>query len=592
MKNRCRFVKSESGQILVWVIGVLVLAALIIVPLLLSAFGGLRTSTIRQERMQELYAADTGIEDALNWIFNQGNLTRLNESGNATFPQIGGSFNYLLGFDTNNNIQIDDAELSNINGCNVSITGNRTADLAYTVTATGTNLDKGTHVKVQVKVTLEETTQSYEIEQPPVQIYPQSPSGGPFYYAIASLGDGEQFVGSAGGTIDGDIFINGNFNTSPPGGGATIVTGNLYCDGNMTLDLSSHVMGNASATGNIVLLSSSIIDGNAWANNAITINSSNGIGFGPGGGDAYSQTDVNVNDGSIVGSAWADHDVNVSDIIHQSAFANHDINVPGGTIDGWAYYLNNLNITGGGSVGNSMPLTDDAYVPPAVMPSVQENPDPGAVYLGNATSGGTYTPPSGTLTVSGTKSVSNLGLVSIGSGGPVYINGNLKFSNNAVLWLEGTVYVSGSVDMTANNCQVLAKPGTATPAVLVANGDITIKNNTVATPDVNMPLIMSVNGNIDCSNNDYVVGALYAPNGTITLMNNTRVDGAVVAKNIVTNNNYSVTYNPIVQNIPGLPGASGPGPLPTPYPSPVPPVVETIATPKGVHIDSYVVLEE
>jgi hypothetical protein len=174
----------------------------------------------------------------------------------------------------------------------------------------------------------------------------------------------------------------------------------------------------------------------------------------------------------------------------------------------------------------------------------------------------------------------------------VYINGNLKFSNNAVLWLEGTVYVSGSVDMTANNCQVLAKPGTATPAVLVANGDITIKNNTVATPDVNMPLIMSVNGNIDCSNNDYVVGALYAPNGTITLMNNTRVDGAVVAKNIVTNNNYSVTYNPIVQNIPGLPGASGPGPLPTPYPSPVPPVVETIATPKGVHIDSYVVLEE
>ena len=577
MRNRCSFGKSESGQILVWVVGVMVLAALIIVPLLLSAFGGLRTSTIRQERMQELYAADTGIEDALNWIFNQGDLTRLKGDGNnMTFPQIGGDFSYPL--------------LSNINDCNVSIIGNRTGNWTYTVISTGTNLDKGTHVKVQVKVKVQPLTVGGElITQPPVYIYPQPPPGGPFSYAIASLGDGQQFVGSAGGTIDGDIFINGNFKTSPPGGGATLVTGNLYCDGDMTLDLSSHVMGNASATGNIVLLATSIIDGNAWANTYISQASQNYIGK-----DAYAQTYINASKGSINGSAWATGNITVSSAIHQSAFANHDINVPGGTIDGWAYYMDNLNITGGGYVGNSLKLNQAAYVPPAVMPSIQENPDPGAVYLGNATDtskgGGTYT---GSITVSGTKSVSTSGLVSKDNGGPVYINGNLKFSNNAVLWLEGTVYVSGSVDMTANNCQVLAKPGTATPAVLVANGDITIKNNTVATPDVNMPLIMSVNGNINCSNNDYVVGALYAPNGTITLMNNTRVDGAVVAKNIVTNNNYSVTYNPIVQNIPGLPAGTGPGPQPSPVPSPVPPVYgPTITVPTGVYVISYVVLEE
>jgi hypothetical protein len=255
--------------------------------------------------------------------------------------------------------------------------------------------------------------------------------------------------------------------------------------------------------------------------------------------------------------------------------------VPGGTIDGWAYYLNSLNISSGGSVGNSSKLNPEAYVPPAVMPSVQENPNPGAVYYGNATEG------PGHWTITGNKNIS--GTVHLG---PTLITGDLTFSNNGILWLDGTVYVQGKIDIDKNNCQVLATPGAVTPAVLVADGSITIKNNTIATPDINMPLIMSVNGNIDCRNNDYVVGALYAPNGTITLMNNTQVDGAVVAKNIVTNNNYSVTYNPIVQNIPGLPGASGPGPLPTPYPSPVPPVVETIATPQGVHIDSYVVLEE
>jgi len=594
MRNRHSFIKSEHGQILIWVIGIMLLAALVIPPLLASSYSGLRASTIRKEKTQELYAADTGVEDALNWISSQGNVARWDESGIVPFPGIGQQVDYPLGIDANLNGILDESEWSEVNESYAEVTVKRTGNWTYKVNSTGSHKYAGTHVKLQVEVTLGTQTFVLEIPQPPKPQEPEEPDCKQGSYAIFSSGEGQSFVSAPGGQVlEGDVYINGNFITTPSqlGGGSTIVEGSLYCNGDVMLEQQSQVTGNVSATGNINLDSSSIIEGNAWANQSISHNSKNYIG-----GDAYAQIDVNVNDGWVVGSAWADHNVNVPAIIHQSAFANNDINVPGGVIEGWAYYWNNLNITGGGTVGNSAPLTEEVSVPLALMPGTQPIEDPGAPYLGNATDvtkgGGEYTPPNGTLAIKGTTSVSTLGLVQVGSGGPVYIKGNLDFANNAVFWLEGTVYVDGKIDMV-NNCQVLAKPGTATPAVLVANGDITIKNKMIAVPDENMPLIMSVNGNILLWNNGIIYAALWAPNGTVMIRNGTFVYGAVWAEQIITENGYKIVYNQRVSTLPGVPSGCVPGEPETPPDEPVPPEYVLVVYPTGkVTINSYIVLEE
>jgi cytoskeletal protein CcmA (bactofilin family) len=564
--------RGEKGQVLIWVIALMMLAALIIPPFVASAYSGLHTSSVRQEKMQELYAADTGIEDALMWIMSDGNITK---PGDPTFPPGNSSTASPATY------TLSDA----VNNCQVDVKVERDVSLypdgnyTYFVYSTATNQDTGTHVKVQVHATRQPLTlPGSPITPPPVPQEPPPPSNNAFSYAIGSLGAGNQFQSAAGGEVTGDLYINGNLVTSSPGGGATYITGNLYADGNIVLDFDSRVTGNASATGYISLLNTSSIGGNAWANTYISQGSKNDIGK-----DAYAQTDINVTSGSIIGSAWAKGDITVSSngLIYQSAFSNNDINVPGGTIYGWAYYLHNLNISNGGYVGNSLQLTEEKYVPQAVMPEIEVNPDPGAVYFGNATGPGSWT-------ITGNKNIS--GTVHLG---PTYITGDLTFNNNGILWLDGTVYVHGKITMDKNGCQILATPGTVTPAVLVADGDITIKNNNAVTPDINMPLIMSVHGNIYCNNNNNVVAALYAPNGTISLENNTNVNGAVVAQSIISKNNYSVVYNPVVANIPGLPGGDV-GEQP-PTPPPVQPPDEPgpdIELPTGVYVDSYIVLEE
>lgn len=68
MRNKSNLMKSQSGQILAYTIIIIMLAGLIIAPLLSFTYGSWRAVNIRQERTQELYASDTGIEDALYQI--------------------------------------------------------------------------------------------------------------------------------------------------------------------------------------------------------------------------------------------------------------------------------------------------------------------------------------------------------------------------------------------------------------------------------------------------------------------------------------------------------------------------------------------
>ena len=63
--------KDEAGFALMWVLVLMILAAIILVPLLLLMTSGLHSSAHHEDRMLRFYAADAGIEDAI-WKIGHG----------------------------------------------------------------------------------------------------------------------------------------------------------------------------------------------------------------------------------------------------------------------------------------------------------------------------------------------------------------------------------------------------------------------------------------------------------------------------------------------------------------------------------------
>ena len=82
MRNKSNLMKGQSGQILAYTIIIIMLAGLIIAPLLSFTYGSWRAVKIREERTQELYASDAGIEDAMYQIKTEKKGTAL---GNLAF---------------------------------------------------------------------------------------------------------------------------------------------------------------------------------------------------------------------------------------------------------------------------------------------------------------------------------------------------------------------------------------------------------------------------------------------------------------------------------------------------------------------------
>jgi hypothetical protein len=577
MRNKSGFRTGEKGQILIWVIALAMLAALVIPPFIALAYSNLHTSAVRQERMQELYAADTGIEDALNWILSAGNNITIIKEDNQTCPP-GNSTSASTATYT---LRDEAGNPKLVNDCWTDVTVERDVaggNSTYFVYATATHKDSGAHITVKVHVSPTGNWTAWSKQPgPPEQKQQPDVSNNPFSYAMGSLYP-ESAVDLKQGNVTGDVYVDGPLNLI---GGNNIVDGSVYSVGDLTLTEGSIITGNASVTGDLTLLQQSRIEENAWGNQSITVNSGNGIW-----GDAYAQTDINVQAGPIKGTAWANHDVNVAGVINQSAYSNNNIN-GAGTIEGWAYYLNSLQPSV--HVGNSLKLTQAVVVEQPIMPQFGPPPqNPEAVYIGNATTGGSYTPPKGTYLISGKTPVPV---------GPLVINGNLEVKDELII--TGTIYVTGTITLD-NNCIVTTgntTPPNNTPKVLVANGAVYIYGNVIAQVDQAMPLIMSVNSNITCWNNSAVTAALYAPNGTVWVHNGAYVDGAIVAQHITNIKDSGsnaqkksvVVYNEAVKNIPGLPYAT----IEEPGQPTWEPTEEDVSNtqPFGVIVDSYIVIE-
>jgi hypothetical protein len=71
MKNILnKFLRNERGQALIITLGFLVVGGLVIVTTLAHMYTGLRSTQIDKERMNEYYAADAAVEDALHKIIS------------------------------------------------------------------------------------------------------------------------------------------------------------------------------------------------------------------------------------------------------------------------------------------------------------------------------------------------------------------------------------------------------------------------------------------------------------------------------------------------------------------------------------------
>jgi hypothetical protein len=133
--------------------------------------------------------------------------------------------------------------------------------------------------------------------------------------------------------------------------------------------------------------------------------------------------------------------------------------------------------------------------------------------------------------------------------GATVVWGNVSFSTNAHLNLDGGTYNVNSFQTNNNN--VLTVTGTS-PAIMKVQGTgqatpIYIDNNSTFTNSSfdasRMQFVYGGTGLIDLQNNSAMSAMIYAPNATVYLANNGDFYGSVIAATTTINNNGSIYYD-------------------------------------------------
>lgn len=152
-------------------------------------------------------------------------------------------------------------------------------------------------------------------------------------------------------------------------------------------------------------------------------------------------------------------------------------------------------------------------------------------WMAEATAGGTV----GNTTISGTQSL-----------GPQKINGNLTLSNNAILNITGTIYVTGTINPGNGSLIQLDSSYGSLSGVILADGEINMGNNTNAQGSGQAGsylLVVSTSSSGDAITlNNNITGAMFhASTGTVNIENNVQIKG-VSGYRIDLHNNVIVKY--------------------------------------------------
>ena len=213
-----KIIKGQKGQALPIVLILLLIGGLLIVPTLNYASTSLKGHEMAETNTMELYAADSGIEDALYWLIKG------KETGGAwTWNEGEGSRKqyYLNGRSVNVTVKLLEEMGANI----------------YKITSKATSVDGHT--------TVLSTVWAVQVHEGDIYI-DGGPNEGNLYV------DGDITLEDGAIHEEGDVCASGDITL---GEGAKIETGNVFAGGNVTLEDGAKIeTGNLCTTGEMLLV--------------------------------------------------------------------------------------------------------------------------------------------------------------------------------------------------------------------------------------------------------------------------------------------------------------------------------------------------
>ena len=255
-------VRDETGKVLILALMFLLLGALLLTPLLGLMSTGLTAGSVYENRAHSLYAADAGVEDAVNWLL-EGRPHEWPWTGDG-----GGPWERDPGLEVNHHevkVTIEVLEPKE--------------DNTYKITSESINGGSGTKViaivmvqpRLKCKILTGNQTFSNQNEPPPeVDI---------IVIGTVTIQHNQTVDGSM--TVDGDLImgnqgvINGDSlcvsGTVEMNQGGTKINADLVVGKDLILNQPSEVNGNVFIYGDIYLLSNAEINGDVYAYDGITI---------------------------------------------------------------------------------------------------------------------------------------------------------------------------------------------------------------------------------------------------------------------------------------------------------------------------------
>ena len=480
-------IKNEAGNVLLTVLVVFAVGAMLIIPVVSLMVGGLKAGQTVEENMDELYAADSGIEYAMYYIMNNLDLLPTEESSTLVIP-----FN------------------NNVNGMAVDVRCEFIENSKFLIISETSDMDTGSELF---------SVNSF------IELIQSSEGGGGvaaiFNNAITTLGGGVTASGAA--LITGSVFSNGNINMS----GSAGIDGDVYAENDIGLGWSTYIDGDAYTQGSINRPGNVTGGANEGAENQDV--------------DPLSEEVINSVIGGIV-EASDFTPVEAGDVTHEGDTTFQPWWPPPSS-----EFTDAVNVNGNLSINNATNLI--FYQSVHVSGNLTINASGKTIiFNGPVVVNGNITLQNGNIIFN--DSVYAGGDLSLGGSATAEFNGDLKVVNDLDLGsggdvsFAGTIYVGGDFiahgdrkidissdvyvggDLTLNGSSAIEGGQT-----FVVMGDVELCGATKLA-DEDIPFLLVPTGDVDLNGSSYISAVVYAPEADVSYGGDVTLYGSLVCNSL------------------------------------------------------------
>jgi cytoskeletal protein CcmA (bactofilin family) len=501
-----RLKADERGQVLLIALVFMLLGGLIVTPLLSHMSTGLKTEKeVYEKRMDELYAADAGVEDALC------QLQQTTPDPNKVPTTAGQAKTYGYG---------TAYPLADINGRHVTVEIYMLDSTTYKITSTAMLNSSTTSIVSYVSI----------------------------------IRGGGLLFNNAVATLGGDVNLSGGVQViSDP---RAAQAADVFSSQNLTMQGQARIEGNATAKGTISIGSNAAVTGNITSHSAqspgqLTQDQINTIVQ-----DVKDET--NIPPLTPVGSPVSS--MSISGVGQPSSYYHYTtaINVTGDiTFSDTNYVVFDQQVCAGSMTfsGSGEYVTFNGAV--SVVGSVTSTASGGTINFNNTLTAGSITN-SGGCAVNFNNSIKVLGAlnntgknVSFGSG--IYVGGDLTLGGGSGINLNSDVYVGGNMTLSGGTKFIGPKK------VVVQGATVQLAGGTELTTS-QLPFLLAPNAaTLSLSGGATVSAVLYAPQAAASNAGSTSLYGAVIAKSFTYGGNTYITYPTYLSSRTDLPSVDGSG---------------------------------